>query len=126
MTNTTYLRKIIAFIAVSILEEEFPLVCLITHLYHAFKVTVLLNGAEHKLKKDIEVLDDKFIQNYASTYLFYQKVIRIPELQDVRPKLPYFPITILKHFKLNTFLVDLDVRGDQNDITTFLSNSKEI
>ncbi|CAI2363508.1 unnamed protein product [Moneuplotes crassus] len=126
LTQTTYLRKIIAFITVSILEEEYPLICLITHLYHAFKTTVVLNGAEHMLKADMEILDDKFIQNYASSYLFYQKAIRIPELKDVRPKLPYFPLILIKHFKLNSFLNDLNIKGDKKDITTFLSDSNDI
>ena len=126
LTQSTYLRKIIAFITVSILEEEYPLICLISHLYHALKITIRINGQEHKLKRDIQILDDKFIQNYASTYLFYHKVIRISELQEVRVKLPYFPLSLLKHFKLNLFLDNLNIKGNKKEITTFLNKSNEI
>lgn len=124
--QSTYLRKIIAFIAVSVLEEEYPLICLITHLYHAFKVTVKINGAEHKLENDMKILDEKFIENYSSSYIFYHKVIRMEELQDIRPKLPYFPIDLLKHFKLSSFLDNIDLKGDKNDISTFLNSSNVV
>jgi hypothetical protein len=126
ITQSTYLRKIIAFIALSVLEEEYLLICLITHLYHAFKVTVKVNGAEHKLEKDMNILEEKFIENYASSYLFYHKVIRMAELEDVRPKLPYFPNDLLKHFKLCTFLDNIEINGDKNEITTFLNSSNTV
>lgn len=71
-------------------------------------------------------LDDKFIQNYASTYLFYHKVIRMPELEDVRPKLPHFPHGLLRHFKLNEFLNKIELKGDKSEITTFLNPAHKI
>lgn len=126
ITQSTYLRKIVSFIGISILEEEYPLICLITHLYQAFKVTAHINQVEYKVEKDMKHLDDKFIQNYASTYLFYHKVIRMPELEDVRPKLPYFPHSLLKHFKLNDFLNKIELKGEKSEITTFLNPANKI
>jgi len=126
LTQSTYLRKIMSFIGISILEEEYPLVCLVTHLYSAFKLTARINGVEFKVEKDTKMLDDKFIQNYASSYLFYHKVIRMPEIEDIRTKLPHFPHNLLKYFKVNSFLTNIDIRGDKNDINTFLTPGKRI
>lgn len=126
ITQSTYLRKIISFIACSILEEEYPLICLITHLYHAFKVTAHINNAEYKVAKDIRQFDEKFIQYYASSLMFYHKTIRTPELEEVRPKLPYLPQQLLTHFKTNSFLNNIEIKGDRHEITTFLNPAQKI
>jgi hypothetical protein len=95
-------------------------------LYTAFKITAKLNGVDFKVAKDTQMLDDQFIHNYASAYLFYHKVIRMQELEDIRPKLPHFPYNLLKYFRMNSFLSKIDLKGDKGDITTFLNPSHKI
>ena len=127
ITNHSYLRKIVSFISESFLEEEYPLIWLITHLYHAFKVTAFINKVEHKIEKDIKNFDEAFVRSYSSSLLFYHKVIRNQELEDVRPKLPYFPHNLLKYFKVNSFLNDINIKSkDRSDIMTFLNPANKI
>lgn len=127
ITNHSYLRKIISFISLSFLEEEYPLVCLITHLYQAFKVTAFINKVEYKIEKDIKNFDEMFIRNYCSWLLFYHKVIRNQELEDVRPKLPFFPHKLLKYFRMNSFLHEFDLKDkDKSDIMTFINPAHKI
>lgn len=127
ITNHSYLRKIVSFIAESFLEEEYQLVSLITHLYRAFKFTAFINKVEYKIEKDIKSFDEMFIRNYWSCLLFYHKVIRNQELEDVRPKLPYFPHKLLKYFKVNSFMHEIDLKNkDKNDIMTFINPSNKI
>ena len=127
LTNNSYLRKIISFVAGSFLEEEYQLICLITHLYHAFKVTAFVNKVEYKVEKDVKQFDESFVNNYWSSLLFYHKVIRYQELEDVRAKLPYFPHNLLKYFKTNSFLNELNLKNkDMNDIMTFINPANKI
>ena len=126
VTQSTYLRKIMAFVAISILEEEYPLVCLIVHLYQGLKLTAFINNAAHRIQDDVKRLDEKFIENYSSLLLFYHKVIRMPELEDVRTKLPYFPHELLKHFKVNSFLNNIELKGHKSNILTFINNENSI
>lgn len=99
---------------------------MITHLYQGLKLTAYINNATHRIEKDVKKMDEKFIENYSSLLLFYHKAIRMPELDEVKTKLPYVPHDLLKHFKVNSFLNKFDFKGDKTDITTFLNQKNVI
>lgn len=111
---------------ISILEEEYHIISLLTNLYHSFKITVKANKIEGRLIEELEKLDEVFIHNYASTYWFYHQAIRKEEISEVYYKLPYFPVVLLKYFRVNEFLENLKIKGDMKNILTFLNPSQEV
>ena len=60
-----------------------------------------------KLHADLANFEEKFIHNYTDSLLFYHIVIRMPELEKTKEKLPYFPQTVLQYFKQSNQVKDL-------------------
>ena len=112
--------------SISLLEEEYLLISLLANLYHSFKVTLKATQKGADLSKEMEKLDQQFVENYASTYWFYHQSIRIDEVLNLRKRLPHFPIVLLKYFRLNEFLNNLRVRGNLKDILTFLNSTQRV
>ena len=62
-----------------------------------------------------------FSSNYKATLLFYHNVIWMPELEQCKEKLPYFPQPLINYFWENKFLKDFDFLDGQFNIKDYLN-----
>lgn len=99
---------------------------LTTHLFYAMKVSAKLQGISDKLSRDFQFFDQEYKKCYSSSYFFYHQVIRMPELEQTKEKLPYFPSSLMTYFTTSGFLAEYDHLRSQFDVQDYLNSLNSI